>query len=296
MEIEWKDGSTSWLPLKEVKETNPVEVAEYATVNRIDEQPAFDWWVRDVLKRKERLIKTSKRKHTRTGFKFGLPLPKTIEEALDIDKGEKNILWYDAIMKEMNNVRIAFEFLEEGTNPPPGYKKIPIHWVFDIKMDFTRKARLVAGGHLTQVPQHETYSTVVSRDSIRIALLMAALNDLEVVMSDVGNAYLNAKPGEKVYTVAGKEFGDELDGRIAVVVRALYGLKSSGAAWRAHFAESLRQLGFTSSLADPDVWMRPATKSNGFKYWEYALVYVDDQLTISADANAIVKTVTGIPF
>ena len=51
LEIEWKDGSTSWLPLKEVKETNSVEVAEYAIANRIDKEPAFDWWVKDILKK-----------------------------------------------------------------------------------------------------------------------------------------------------------------------------------------------------------------------------------------------------
>jgi Reverse transcriptase (RNA-dependent DNA polymerase). len=60
--------------------------------------------------------------------------------------------------------------------------------IFDIKMDgkFTRKARLVAGGHTTDPPASATYSSVVSRDSVRIAFMMAALNDLEVCAADVG--------------------------------------------------------------------------------------------------------------
>ena len=59
-------------------------------------------------------------------------------------------------------------------------------------MDFTRKARFVAGGHMTDPPVIMTYSSVVSRDSARIGFLLAALNDLELVAADIGNAHLQA--------------------------------------------------------------------------------------------------------
>ena len=96
---------------------------------------------------------------------------------------------------------------------------------------------------------------------MRIAFTIAALKGLDVILSDVGNAYLNAKTSEKVYGIAGIEFGDnDVVGKICVIVRALYGLKSSGAAWRSHFANDLCDMGFQSSLAsNPDVWMRAAT-------------------------------------
>ena len=82
---------------------------------------------------------------------------------------------------------------------------------------------------------------------------MAALNGLEVLAADIGNAYLNAPCREKVYFTAGLEFGPSHKGKRVVVVRALYGLKSSGAAFHAHLAQSLASLGFTScSKADPD--------------------------------------------
>ena len=116
--------------------------------------------------------------------------------------------------------------------------------VFDIKIDFTRKARLVAGGHLTQVPSHLTYSSVVSRESVRIMFLIAALNDLQVLSADIGNAYLNAPNREKVYAITGKEFGSRA-GEVVIIVRALYGLKSAGAAWRSHLANSLQAIGYT---------------------------------------------------
>ena len=253
LEVEWRDGSTSWLPLRELKETNAVEVAQYAVDNRIDEEPAFDWWAKQILKKKERLIKASQRRHLRSGYKFGIKMPSTVEEALALDAENKNTLWYDAIQKEMGNVKVAFEVLAANTGqPPPGYKRIPCRMIFDIKMDFTRKARLVAGGHLTDPPTSITYSSVVTRESVRIAFTIAALNGLDICAADVGNAYLNAKTTEKVYVITGPEFGDEA-GRIALVVRALYGLKSSGAAWHAHFANTLTDLGFLPCRSDPDV-------------------------------------------
>ncbi len=94
---------------------------------------------------------------------------------------------------------------------------------------------------------------------------------------------------EHVYTTAGPEFGAELQGRLIIIVRALYGLKSSGAAWHSHLANTLHSMGFKSSLADPDVWLRPACKPNGFKYYEYLLAYVDDILVLSYEPGKILS-------
>jgi hypothetical protein len=69
--------------------------------------------------------------------------------------------------------------------------------IFDIKMDFTRKAHFVAGGHMTDPPDTITYSSVVSCDSVRIAFLLAALNDIDIRACDIGNAYLNVSPGKR---------------------------------------------------------------------------------------------------
>jgi shikimate kinase len=112
--------------------------------------------------------------------------------------------------------------------------------VFDVKMDnLARKAHFVAGGHTTKTPASITYSSVVSRDSVGIAFLLAALNCLDVCVADVGNAYLKADCCEKIWTVAGPEFGSDA-GAVMIVKKALYGLKSSGAAWRALFASTLK--------------------------------------------------------
>jgi Reverse transcriptase (RNA-dependent DNA polymerase) len=96
--------------------------------------------------------------------------------------------------------------------------------------DFQRKARLVAGGHMTETPASVTYASVVSRESVRIALTLAALNDLEVKTADIENAYLTAPVGEKIWCRLGPEFGADA-GKKAIIVRALYGLKSAGASF-----------------------------------------------------------------
>jgi hypothetical protein len=103
--------------------------------------------------------------------------------------------------------------------------------IFDVKMeDFRQKARLVAGGHRTKAPATITYDSVVSRETMGLALTIASLNDLEVKVGDVLNTYITAPVKEKVWTILGPEFGHD-SGRSAIIVRALYGLKSAGAAF-----------------------------------------------------------------
>jgi Reverse transcriptase (RNA-dependent DNA polymerase) len=233
-------------------------------------------------------MKNLQRKYGEVGYKFGVHIPTTVAEALELDRRNGNTLWYDAITKEMTNIMIAFKFLDPGQSPPIGSKLIPCHMIFTIKMDFTHKACFVAGGHRTNPPTSLTYSSVVSRESVRIAFLLAVLNGLIIIQIDIGNAYLNARTMEKVHFVTGPEFGENAN-RIALIVRALYGLKSSGAAWHTHFAQSLMDLGFISCESDPDVWRRPAMKKSGDKYYEYILVYVDDCLIISEDPQKILS-------
>ena len=290
---EFVDGLTQWVTLKDMKESYPVQVAEYAVQAGIDHLPAFAWWVPYTLKKREAIIAKVKSKYWERTHKFGIRIPKSVPEARQIDKDNQNTLWWDAICMEMKNVRIAFEKWTKGEEDiPPGFTEIKCHMVFDVKLgeNFRRKARMVAGGHMTDTPAALTYSSVVARDSVRICLMLAALNGLDVRACDIQNAYLTAPCREKVWTRAGEEFGSD-SGCIMIVVRALYGLKSSGAAFRAHLADRLYEMGFTPSRGDPDVWMRPAVKSDGEEYYEYVLVYVDDCMSISENADGVLKEV-----
>ena len=84
-----------------------------------------------------------------------------------------------------------------------GFQEIGCHIIFDVKMTLTRKARLVAGGHTTVAPSSITYLSGVSCDSIRIAFLIAGLNELKVSACDIGNAYLNAKCRDRIWSISG---------------------------------------------------------------------------------------------
>ena len=177
-------------------------------------------------------------------------------------------------------MRPAFRKHEGDVNELVGYQRVRCHMIFDVKLgeNFRRKARLVGGGHTTATPSLITYSSVVSRDSVRILLTMAALNDFDVLACDIQNAYLTAKCRE-IYTIAGPKFGSE-EGYIMIVEMALYGLKSSGAAFCSKLASILYDMNYRASLANPDVWKRKAAKPSGERYHKYVLCYVDDILVL----------------
>jgi hypothetical protein len=99
------------------------------------------------------------------------------------------------------------------------------------------------------------HASVGSRESVRIALPLVELNDLDAMMGDIENAYLTAPLKEKVWTVLGPEFGKEA-GKRSLIGRALYGLKSAGAAFRNHLESCMDHLGWKPYLADRDLWMK----------------------------------------
>jgi hypothetical protein len=187
----------------------------------------------------------------------------------------------------MNNVRITFKILNGEESSPPTYQEIRCHMIFDVKMeDFRRKARFVAGGHTTYTPHAMNYSSVVSRESVRIELTLAALNDLDGNMSGIENAYLTAPITEKVCIVLDPEFGDDDDKR-ALISRALYGLKPAGASFRNHLAECMKHLGWHPCRADRDLWMKAETRpDDGVLYWAYILIYVDEILCVHNDPGS----------
>lgn len=102
--VQWKDGSTSWQSLADMKESHPLEVAEYAVAQSIEHEPGFNFWVNQMLKKRERIISLVKKRSARylkKTHKFGIELPKTVAEAYALDKKNGNTYWADAIAKEM---------------------------------------------------------------------------------------------------------------------------------------------------------------------------------------------------
>ena len=115
-------------------------------------------------------------------------MPKTVKHALEIDHENGNTLWQDAIAKEMEAVWVAFKVQNDGEEPPPGHQYMDCHMVFGIKLDgFHLKPRRVARGHMTEAPTMLTYASIVSHDTVQIALLIVRELDLAMCVSPSSN-------------------------------------------------------------------------------------------------------------
>jgi hypothetical protein len=99
-------------------------------------------------------------------YKFGYRIPRNYNEAMQFDLKNGNMLWREATDLEMSQLVEYDTFRDLGhkdTAPPPtGYKKIRTHLVYDCKHDGRHKARMVADGHLTDIPLESVYSSVGS--------------------------------------------------------------------------------------------------------------------------------------
>jgi len=99
-----------------------------------------------------------------TQYKYDYEIPRTIKEAYELDKKNGNTFWHDALSLELLQLHEYKTFLNMGMDDckPEGYKRIQVHFVFDVKHDDRHKARLVAGGHLKDVPLNSVYSGVLA--------------------------------------------------------------------------------------------------------------------------------------
>jgi Reverse transcriptase (RNA-dependent DNA polymerase) len=112
-----------------------------------------------------------------------------------------------------------------------------------VKQGLRRKARLVAGGHLVDATEYDIYSWTVKSKTVNLLHVITHKQKLKQLCGDVGNAYTNAFTEEKSCAIAGPEFGDK-EGCVAIIKKALYGLKTSLEQWYAHFADTPRSLKF----------------------------------------------------
>ena len=82
----------------ELSKSHPTQTAQFAVALGLDHEPAFDWWVKDVLKKRERITAIIRKQQTRylmRRHKFGINLPKTVEEAYALDAKKDSMLWAD---------------------------------------------------------------------------------------------------------------------------------------------------------------------------------------------------------
>ena len=292
--IKWKElDEPSWEPMEIIKEDDPVTLAEYARDNGIQEKAVWKWSKRYLAFKKTgraRIAQLYAKMNKKRGpkYKFGQRVPRTLQEAYEIDEETNSTGWAEAIKKEIHLLKDefnCFKIFPKGTPPPKGHQFIKLLWTFDVKYDGRKRARLVAGGHMTEkLDSEEVSSSMVSLETIRLAFLAAHAQDLKCLSGDVTSAYIQANTQEKVYTIAGSEFGPTA-GCLMVIFKALYGLQGSGKAWHSKFADDLYNLGFKPSKADPDLWMRKMDD-----HYEYIATFVDDVTIFSKDPYKILNT------
>ena len=159
-----------------LEKTNPAEVAEFAKFRDLESDHDFYLWVPHFLRKRDIIISNDTSRARKKTYKCGIEMPTDIEHAKRLDIKNGSTFWIESIKKEIHDVGINFEILKANVSMSIGYRKITGHVVFDVKMDFTGKARWVLDGHKTLSPAGSTYAGVVSRESGKIAFTYAALN------------------------------------------------------------------------------------------------------------------------
>ena len=316
LKVRWGTEEHTWERIRDAKLDYPRMAAQYILDNKVSRGKRdrnFSWaskTIRDVKRTARRITrlydltitdtdaiklvrrvqrngttnkKKKKQNFNKPVFKYGVQVPRTVRQALELDEKRGDDLWAEAIKKEirtLNDVE-CFEFHDPGYKLQTDYQKTTLRVIFDVKHDLRRKARLVAGGHLVELLDTNVYSSTVKPISVKILHVIAAKQGLKQLCGDVGNAYINAYTNEKVYSIAGPEFGEK-EGHVVVIRKALYGLKSSSERWHSHFSDTLRGLGFITTRYDNDVWI----KKNRDEY-EYLCTHVDDFMIVSRNPQPV---------
>ena len=309
--VELTSGQSYEIPFSLLKKDRPIETARYIKNHVVESKRngKYEQWSKKILIRAQRTIRRMRKHHNigrtqqlfdikemkirrlsknqrsikkKNKVKFGIEVPNNVRHALALDKKNGNNAWSEAILKEMSALTKAgvWEFMPPTFKVPKDYQYAPLTLIFDVKQeDLRRKARLVAGGHVVDASMYESYSSVVQTRTIRLLQTIAMNENLNLVTGDISNAFIQADTHEKIYSVAGPEFGDR-EGSVVLIKKALYGLATSARRWSITLGDEIRTMGFHSCRADPDLWLKKT--DDGTKY-EYIATYVDDIIIVAKD-------------
>eukprot|EP00957_Ditylum_brightwellii_P203109 15333253-Ditylum_brightwellii.AAC.1 len=232
---------------------------------------------------KKRLSRNVCNNRNKIQKKFGIKIPGSAKEALLLDKKNGNNKWAEAILKEMGmlNQLSAFEYHNPGKkfSKEDGWQCTPMHMIFDIKHDLRYKAWFVVGDHGVDSSKHASCSLTVQDISIQLMLLIAVTNNLGMMAGNIGNAFCTAPCVEKIWSVAGDDFGPPKRSGVTFK-RALYGLKTVSASFHKFLEDFLRELGFEPSRVDQDLWI---WKSDEYEGYDYLATHVDGIIIVTKD-------------
>ena len=225
-----------------------------------------------------------------SGMKYGIRVPRNAKKATQFDQENGNLLWTKEILKELEALMSmkVFEKLLSSLRKSraKSFQFAPLRIIFDVKVDRRRNARLVIGGHVVDSSGHKVYEITMKSVSARILMTIAAVNNLDVMTVDIGNAYVpQHQHRRKIYTCAGAEFevvGIMAEGNFMEFIKALYGLPISGNRRNAHLFHTLREMGFKPTRFDQNVWIRG--REGGY---DYIGTYTDYVLVVATEPTSI---------
>ena len=114
--IQWAGGSESWIALKDMKESHPVEVAEFARARGIHDEPAFAWWVPYVIRKRDVILSKLKARIRKTTHKYGIEVPTSLEHAYEIDQENKDTICIQGARRRQEGTT-WLEASEQTLNP-----------------------------------------------------------------------------------------------------------------------------------------------------------------------------------
>ena len=153
--VSWEAGEATYEPLNIIAADDPVSCAIYAMKNNLLEEEGWKRFKRLAKRQKKikRLLNQAKMKsyQNRKTYKFGVLVPRDHTHAMELDQQNGDTKWHDAEKLEHSQLQEYDTFIDKGDKIKTfdRYKKIRVHFVYDVKHDGCQKATLVAGGHLT---------------------------------------------------------------------------------------------------------------------------------------------------
>ena len=186
--------------------------------------------------------------------------------------------WLRAVESENASIR-RHGVLIPVDHLPPGKNLIKAMFIFKLKSDGRYKVRLVAKGYSQKYGTDYTdvFAPVVSKNSLRALLALAAAEDFEIHQMDVETAFLHGELEEELYIEA-PEGSDYPKGTVLRLAKSLYGLKQAPRQWNKALHSFITSQGFRQSVLDTGVYYRGSGSTA-----TYLAVYVDDLLIFGHD-------------
>ena len=157
-------------------------------------------------------------------------------------------------MKNLDNIH-TFKYYppNKRSRKEDGWQYAPLQMIYEVKQqDLRMKSRLIIVGQVINSSMHTTYSLNIQSISVRLLMLIAVKTGLNLMAANVANAFGTAPCWEKIWTVAGSEFGPK-QGSVIRINRAIYGLATRRRLFHEFLGDLLQHMGFDPCRDDQDL-------------------------------------------